>query len=120
MKNNFANPPRITQLFFISPHRLFLFHIIFTSSLFCFGKNYTVVIEIIILSTMSTLYKIVGNKAEGRISKRMFQESKARQNLRKTNISFSLIRTRTCAYQEVRNVCFSEILTCFDFLKHPF
>ena len=26
----------------------------------------------------------------------------------------------TRAYQEVRNVCFSEILACFAFLKHPF
>ena len=25
-----------------------------------------------------------------------------------------------CAYQGVRNVCFSEILVCFAFLKHPF
>ena len=33
----------------------------------------------------------VGNKAKGRISKRVFQESKARQNFRKTNISYSLI-----------------------------
>ena len=38
-----------------------------------------------------------GNKAKGRISKRVFQESKARQN-----------------------ICFSEILACFAFLKHPF
>ena len=30
--------------------------------------------------------EIVGNKAKGRISKRVFQESKARQNFRKTNI----------------------------------
>ena len=56
---------------------------------------------------------IVGNKAKGRISKRVFQESKARQNFRKTNISYLLIRTP-------RNVCFSEILACFAFLKHPF
>ena len=28
--------------------------------------------------------------------------------------------THACAYQGVRNVCFSEILTCFAFLKHPF
>ena len=28
--------------------------------------------------------------------------------------------TRTCAYQGVRNVCFSENLPCFVFLKHPF
>ena len=27
---------------------------------------------------------------------------------------------RTCTYQGVRNVCFSEILACFAFLKHPF
>ena len=64
--------------------------------------------------------KLVGNKAKGRISERVFQESKARQNFRKTNISYPLIRTRTCAYQGVRNVCFSEILACFAFLKHPF
>ena len=31
-----------------------------------------------------------------------------------------VIRVRTCAYQGVRNVCFSEILACFAFLKHPF
>ena len=35
----------------------------------------------------------VGNKDKGRISKRVFQESKARQNFRKTNISYFLIRT---------------------------
>ena len=62
----------------------------------------------------------VGNKAKGRILKRVFQENKARQIFRKTNISYPLIRTRTCAYQEVRNVRFSENLACFVFLKHPF
>ena len=62
----------------------------------------------------------VGNKAKWRISKRVFQENKARQIFRKTNISYPLIRTRTCVYQGVRNVCFSENLTCFVFLKHPF
>ena len=64
--------------------------------------------------------KIVGNKAKGRISKRVFQENKACQIFRKTNISYPLIRTRTCGYQGVRNVCFSENLACFVFLKHPF
>ena len=63
---------------------------------------------------------IVGNKVKGRVSKRVFQENKARQIFRKTNISYPLIRTRTCAYQGVRNVPFSENLTCFVFLKHPF
>ena len=62
----------------------------------------------------------ISHKAKGRISKRMFQESKACQNFRKTNISYLLIRTSTCVYQGVRNVCFSEILACFAFLKHPF
>ena len=62
----------------------------------------------------------VGNKAKGRISKRVFQENKARQIFRKTNISYPLIRTRTPAYQGVRNVPFSENLVCFVFLKHPF
>ena len=36
-----------------------------------------------------------GNKPKGRISKRVFQENKARQIFRKTNISYPLIRTRT-------------------------
>ena len=37
---------------------------------------------------------IVSNKVKGRISKRVFQENKARQIFRKTNISYPLIRTR--------------------------
>ena len=52
---------------------------------------------------------MVGNKAKGRISKRVFQESKSRQNFRKTNISYHLIRTRTCLF--FRNfvvICFLE------------
>ena len=54
-----------------------------------------------------------------RISKRVFQENKARQIFRKMNISYPLIRTRTRAYQGVRNICFSENLVGFVFLKHP-
>ena len=38
---------------------------------------------------------IVGNKVKGRISKRVFQENKARQIFRKMNISYPLIGTRT-------------------------
>ena len=47
------------------------------------------------IKVLTSLFKnsIVGNKAKGRISKRVFQESKARQNFRKTNISYLLIRT---------------------------
>ena len=33
---------------------------------------------------------------------------------------YPLIRTRTCAYQGVRNVCFSKSLACFAFLLPPF
>ena len=45
--------------------------------------------------------------------KRVFQENKARQIFRKTSISYPLVRTRTCEYQGVRNVRFSENLTLF-------
>ena len=62
----------------------------------------------------------VVNKANGRISKRVFQENKVRQIFWKTNISNPLIPTRTCAYQGVRNVIFSKSLTSLLFLKHPF
>ena len=47
-------------------------------------------------------------------------ENKARQIFQKTNISYPLIRTHTCAYEEVRNVRFSENLTRFVFLKDSF
>ena len=68
----------------------------------------------------TAIYLCVVNKAKGRISKRVFQENKARQIFWKTNISNPLIPTRTCAYQGVRNVIFSKSLTSFLFLKHPF
>ena len=55
----------------------------------------------------------VGNKAKGRISKRVSQENKAPQIFRKTNISYPLIRTSTCSCQEVRNDRFSENLASF-------
>ena len=47
----------------------------------------------------------------------MFQENKASQILRKTNISYPLIRTCTSAYKGVRNVRFSENLASFVFLE---
>ena len=50
------------------------------------------------------------NKAEGRISKRVFQENKARQ----------IFRKMFCAYQGVKYVRFSENLACFVFLKQTF
>ena len=64
------------------------------------------------------LHQAIGNKAKGRISKRVFQEDKVRQIFQKTNISYPLIHTRTCAYQRVRNIRFSENLVYFVFLKH--
>ena len=81
-----------------------------------FLSLYIILLEI----KFSDLLYFVGNKAKGRISKRVFQESKVHQNFSKTNISYPLIRTRKCTYQGVRNVCFSEILACFAFLEHPF
>ena len=67
------------------------------------------------------VFELVGIKAKRkRISKRVFQENQARQIFRKTDISYPLIRARTCAYQEVRNVCFSENLAYLVFLKHRF
>ena len=72
------------------------------------------------MSCSHDLHLFVGNKTKGRISNRVFQEHKASQIFRKTNILNPVIRTRTCAYQGFRNVRFSENLACFMFLKHPF
>ena len=46
------------------------------------------------MSKKDNLYFV--DKAKGRISKQVFQENKARQIVRKTNISYPLICTRTC------------------------
>ena len=54
---------------------------------------------------LNTYLQVVGSKAKGRISKRVFQENKARQIFRKTSISYP----RTCACRGVRNVCFLKI-----------
>ena len=54
-----------------------------------------------------------------RIAKRMFQENKAHQIFRKTNIFYPLIRLRTCVYQGVINVRFSENLCVLCFLETP-
>ena len=59
-----------------------------------------------------------GSKAKRQILKRFFQENKARQIFPKTDISYPLIGTRTCVYQGVRNVRFSENLASSVFLKH--
>ena len=44
---------------------------------------------------MTITAKVVGNKAKGRLLRRVFQENKARQIFRKTNISYPMIRTGT-------------------------
>ena len=68
----------------------------------------------------SWFYQFFINKVKGWISKRVFQENKAHQISWKMNISYPLVCTRICAYQGVRSNCFSENLTCFVFVKHPF
>ena len=78
------------------------------------------------LRHMHLVLQFVGNKAKGRISERVFHENKARQIFRKTNISYPLICTSTCAYQGVRNGHFSENLAtlfswnnCFEIRFFP-
>ena len=63
-------------------------------------------------ANMEILTHTVVNKAKGRISKRLFQENKARQILRKTNCSYPLTRTRTyvqCSFfRKFSLLCFLE------------
>ena len=114
-------------------HRIFVAWVVFVKAIFLclnlkpddgffpysltedFNQTGHALIQIII-----TWDEFVGNKVKGRISKRVFQENKARKIFRKTNIFNPLILTRTCTYQGVKNVCFSENLACFVFLRHPF
>ena len=66
------------------------------------------------LITQSLLRKHqnIGNKAKGRISKRVFQETK--------HAKFSEKRTKMLVKNGVKNVRFSENLACCVFLKYPF
>ena len=54
----------------------------------------------------------VGNNATGRISKRIFQENKARQIFQKTTISYMCVSGSKKCY-------FSENLASFVFFEHP-
>ena len=63
--------------------------------------------------------QFVGNQANGKISKRVLQENKARQIFRKANTSYPFIRTRTCVYQRVRNICFLGKFGVLCFLVAP-
>ena len=89
------------------------------------GKSTLITVVLEISKKHPTLTKgktsqLVRNEAKGWISKRVLQEHKARQTVPNTNISSPLIRTRTCAYQGVRNVRFSGNWACFVFLKYSF
>ena len=53
----------------------------------------TYLLMLYIFVCKAPISKFVGNKTKGRISKRLFQENKARQIFRKRNISYPLIRT---------------------------
>ena len=56
--------------------------------------------------------KTFSHKTKENIARQIF--------LKKPNISYPLIRTRTSSYQGVRNARFSENLACFVFLLLPF
>ena len=67
------------------------------------------------------LSKFIGNNAKGRISKRVFQENRARQIFRKINISYPLIRRRTHTYFLISNnklLQFKYILNYFMWIYH--
>ena len=60
--------------------------------------------------------EFVGKKAKGQISKWWFQENKALQIFRKTNILPLDSHTYPCVHQGVRNVHFSKNFVCLVFL----
>ena len=61
---------------------------------FCMiSDEITFLLMLYIFVRKAPISKFVGNKTKGRISKRLFQENKARQIFRKRNISYPLIHT---------------------------
>ena len=71
-------------------------------------------------TAVADMSHIVGNKAKGRISKRVFQENKAHQIFRKTHISNPLIRTRALLpyYQRICNTIRKKILITVSLTTH--
>ena len=59
-----------------------------------FPAQFTFSIQILSVPILTIFWQNIGNKAKERISKRVFQENKARQIFEKTKISYPLIRTR--------------------------
>ena len=55
------------------------------------NKKSLVNLRLLVISIVKNLF--LGNKAKEQISKRVFQENKARQIFRETNISYTLIST---------------------------
>ena len=68
------------------------------------------------------MQQYVGNKAMQKCESQNGGNKKVKHAKfsEKTNISYPLIRTRTCAYRGVRNARFSENLERFAFLLPPF
>ena len=69
----------------------------------------------------SSLQVIVSSviRQKGKSQSECFKKTKHVTFFQKRTFSNPLICTRSCVYQGVRNVRFSENLTCFVFLKHP-
>ena len=59
-------------------------------------------------------------RQKGKSQKERFKKTKHDKFSEKQTVLTPLTRTRTCAYQGVRNVRSSENVSCFAFLKHPF
>ena len=65
------------------------------------------------IKTSERKTQIIGNKIKGRILKRMLKENTARQVFRKTNISYSLIRSVAVRIRGHEIVVFRKILRAF-------
>ena len=84
----------------------------------CLLKMYNVPLAILSLLWRSLDFmNPVGNKAKRRISKQMFQESKARNIFRKMNISYPLIHTSLMSPQKT-SILLKRFVPSEDYLCH--
>ena len=77
---------------------------------------------VVILRISVAFYKYRSSviRQKGESQNGCFKKAKHTKISEKINISYLLIHKSVYAYQWVRNVCFSKILACFAFFKHPF
>ena len=102
----------------VYPERVNIWYSSFQKFIYKENTQQCISILLLHLSTNWKTTSVIRQKGESQIE--CFKLTKHAKFSEKRTFLAPLVRTRTCAYQGVRNVLFLENLACFVFLIHPF